>query len=228
MADDTPLVLPEQGQPSGAPGVWDDLVNDAFRALETRVNTLRQYVLDNPGGGGDDATIAALVADTNSATYDAVVALILSQGVTPTLTVSSITDITLAATRTFLQAANLDDAHAALGVPSVTDLTDAVAALNSALAGKSQVGHGHSAGQVTGLATVATSGSYSDLANKPTIPGADITTAAPGQVFFRQWVGGAWEPRGSNRTDVMVLWLANGSGQALPAEAVDSLDQLLS
>lgn len=227
MADDAPLVLPEQGTPSGEAGVWDDLVNAAFREVETRVNTLRQYVLDNPGSLSD-AAVAALVTDTDSATYDAVVALILNQGTDPTITVNSITDITLAQVRSFLTAASVAAALTAVGAASTTDLSDAVAVINSALGGKSQVGHTHTAGQVSGLATVATTGSYNDLLNKPTIPGADITTAAPGQVFFRSYVSGAWEPRGSNRSDVMVLWLANGSGASLPADAIDTVDQLLS
>lgn len=38
------------------------------------------------------------------------------------------------------------------------------------ISGKSNVGHTHTASQVSGLATVATSGSYNDLSNKPTIP----------------------------------------------------------
>ena len=38
------------------------------------------------------------------------------------------------------------------------------------LLGKSNVGHTHSASDITsGLATVATSGSYNDLSNKPTL-----------------------------------------------------------
>ena len=46
----------------------------------------------------------------------------------------------------------------------------------SQLLGKSDVGHTHSASDITsGLATVATSGSYNDLSNKPTIPTVNIT-----------------------------------------------------
>lgn len=44
--------------------------------------------------------------------------------------------------------------------------------INSALAGKAASSHTHAASQVTGLASVATSGSYNDLSNKPTIPSA--------------------------------------------------------
>lgn len=42
--------------------------------------------------------------------------------------------------------------------------------INSALAGKAASTHTHSASQVSGLADVATSGSYNDLSNKPAIP----------------------------------------------------------
>lgn len=41
--------------------------------------------------------------------------------------------------------------------------------INSALAGKANSSHTHTASQVSGLATVATSGSYNDLSNKPSI-----------------------------------------------------------
>jgi hypothetical protein len=49
---------------------------------------------------------------------------------------------------------------------SISDVTG----LQTALDGKSGVSHTHTALQVSGLATVATSGSYADLTNKPTIP----------------------------------------------------------
>lgn len=49
------------------------------------------------------------------------------------------------------------------------------------ISGKSNVGHKHAASDITsGLATVATSGSYNDLTNKPTIPTQTTIT-------FRQW-----------------------------------------
>ena len=47
----------------------------------------------------------------------------------------------------------------------------------SQLLGKSDVGHTHSASDITsGLSTVATSGSYNDLSNKPTIPTVNNAT----------------------------------------------------
>lgn len=49
------------------------------------------------------------------------------------------------------------------------------------ISGKSNIGHKHAASDITsGLATVATSGSYNDLTNKPTIPTQTTIT-------FRQW-----------------------------------------
>jgi|GEM_PF-1536984 len=42
-----------------------------------------------------------------------------------------------------------------------------VAGLQTALDGKSASGHGHAAGEISGLAAVATSGDYNDLINKP-------------------------------------------------------------
>lgn len=50
--------------------------------------------------------------------------------------------------------------------------------ISAQLLGKSDVGHTHSASDITsGLATVATSGNYNDLSNKPTIPSktSDLT-----------------------------------------------------
>ena len=44
--------------------------------------------------------------------------------------------------------------------------------INSALAGKANTSHTHTASQVSGLSTVATTGSYNDLTDKPTIPSA--------------------------------------------------------
>lgn len=49
--------------------------------------------------------------------------------------------------------------------------------VTSQLLGYSQTGHTHSASDITsGLATVATSGSYNDLSNKPTIPTVNNAT----------------------------------------------------
>ena len=48
--------------------------------------------------------------------------------------------------------------------------------INNALTGKSDTGHTHSASDVSGLSTVATSGSYNDLSNKPTIPTVNNAT----------------------------------------------------
>ena len=51
--------------------------------------------------------------------------------------------------------------------------------INSALNGKAATNHKHTASDITsGLATVATSGSYNDLSNKPTIPSAYTLPAA--------------------------------------------------
>ena len=51
------------------------------------------------------------------------------------------------------------------------------------LNGKAASSHTHTASQVSGLATVATSGSYNDLANKPTIPSAYTLPTATASVL---------------------------------------------
>lgn len=48
------------------------------------------------------------------------------------------------------------------------------------LGNKSNVGHTHSASEVSGLKSVATSGSYNDLSNKPTIPTVPSSLPANG------------------------------------------------
>ncbi len=52
--------------------------------------------------------------------------------------------------------------------------------MKTQLGNKSDKGHTHSAGEVSGLSTVATSGSYNDLANKPTIPTVPSSLPANG------------------------------------------------
>ena len=57
--------------------------------------------------------------------------------------------------------------------------------VNDALAGKANATHTHASGDITGLATVATSGSYTDLTNKPTIPAAVTETTVSGWGFTK-------------------------------------------
>lgn len=67
--------------------------------------------------------------------------------------------------------------HLEDGVYAAAATADSAAA---GLSGKADTGHTHTAGDVSGLATVATSGSYDDLENKPSIPSTpgDIGAAA--------------------------------------------------
>ena len=51
-------------------------------------------------------------------------------------------------------------------------------AVYAALQGKSNTGHTHKASEISGLAKVATSGSYNDLSNKPSIPVVDATLSS--------------------------------------------------
>lgn len=51
-------------------------------------------------------------------------------------------------------------------------------AVYNALQGKSNTGHKHNASEISGLAKVATSGSYNDLSNKPSIPVVDATLSS--------------------------------------------------
>jgi hypothetical protein len=84
----------------------------------------------------------------------------------PTTDASLLTSGTLSASR--LPA----HSHAVADVTGLQTALDAKQAAGSYAAAS----HTHTAGQVSGLATVATSGSYADLTNKPTISAA--TTSA--------------------------------------------------
>lgn len=91
------------------------------------------------------------------------------------LTIGTLDAARLPASVVLTTDSRLSDARAPTGhVHSVGEVTG----LQSALDGKQAAGsyaaasHTHTASSVSGLATVATSGSYSDLTNKPTIPAA--------------------------------------------------------
>ena len=73
------------------------------------------------------------------------------------------------------------DSSKNIAVSSVTStelgyLSGVTSAIQTQLNGKSDSGHTHSASEVSGLSTVATSGSYNDLSNKPTIPTVNNAT----------------------------------------------------
>lgn len=67
----------------------------------------------------------------------------------------------------------LNELAAALG-----DDPNFATTITSQIAGKASINHTHTASQVTDLATVATSGSYNDLSDKPTIPQAYVLPTA--------------------------------------------------
>ena len=67
----------------------------------------------------------------------------------------------------------LNELAAALG-----DDPNFATTITSQIAGKAPISHTHTASQVTDLATVATSGSYDDLFDKPTIPPAYVLPTA--------------------------------------------------
>lgn len=72
--------------------------------------------------------------------------------------------------------ANKTTVDSALSIISTNPVQNKV--INSALDGKAAISHTHTAAQVSGLATVATSGNYNDLSNKPSIPHPTVKAAS--------------------------------------------------
>jgi hypothetical protein len=64
--------------------------------------------------------------------------------------------------------------HMAGGHDTITLLPNQVDGLETALSGKAATSHTQAASTITGLATVATTGSYPDLSNRPSIPAACV------------------------------------------------------
>jgi len=124
----------------------------------------------------------------------------LSQYVQQTRSVSASTGLTgggdLSSDRSFA----VD--FAASGVSSATQ---AVRADDSRLSdARTPTTHGHTAGEVSGLANVATSGDYTDLSNTPTVPSvlsdlSNVSSTAPASGEVLKWNGSAWAP-GSDLT----------------------------
>lgn len=76
---------------------------------------------------------------------------------------------------------------------SSMSLNTALASLQNQVQAKAAASHTHTASQVSGLATVATSGSYNDLTNKPTIPtipSLSVTNSGSGNVVTEITVSG--------------------------------------
>jgi len=124
----------------------------------------------------------------------------LSQYVQQTRNVSASTGLTgggdLSSDRSFA----VD--FAASGVSSATQ---AVRADDSRLSdARTPTTHGHTAGEVSGLSNVATSGDYTDLSNTPTVPSvlsdlSNVSSTAPANGEVLKWNGSSWAP-GSDLT----------------------------
>lgn len=106
-----------------------------------------------------------------------------------------------------------------VGLANVDNTSDAnkpvSSATQTALDGKAAASHTHPATQVTGLATVATSGAYADLTGKPTIPSqyTDTQAAAAAPV---QSVAGKTGAVTLNKGDVGLANVDNTSDASKP------------
>ena len=136
----------------------------------------------------------------------------LSQYVQQTRNVSASTGLTGGGDLSSDRAFAVD--FAASGVSSATQ---AVRADDSRLSdARTPTAHGHTAGEVSGLANVATSGDYTDLSNTPTVPSvlsdlSNVSSTAPANGEVLKWNGSSWAP-GSDLTG------SGGTGAPTAAE----------
>lgn len=183
--------------PGSDKGVWGSILNE-FLAVEHQSDGTLKKAADIAAAGqtAHDALVAAQGAQTTASNA-------ISQSSLDTdNTLSANSDTRIAsqrATKTYVDntvaasspvssvnsqtgAVVLDKSDIGLGnADNTSDLGKPIStAVQSALDGKANTSHTHPASQVTGLAAVATSGSYSDLSNQPSIPenAADVGAIA--------------------------------------------------
>ena len=100
--------------------------------------------------------------------------------------------------------------------------------INNALSGKSDTGHTHTKSEITDfptLATVATSGSYNDLSNKPTIPtvnNATLTIQKNGSTVKTFTANASSNVTANITVPTKVSELTNDSGFLTSASSLDS------
>lgn len=97
--------------------------------------------------------------------------------------------------------------------------------VKGALDGKSDTGHTHTAPEVSGLSTVATSGSYNDLSNTPTIPVVNnktLTIQKNGTTVNTFTANSASDVTANITVPTAVSELTNDSGYLTSASSLDS------
>ena len=97
--------------------------------------------------------------------------------------------------------------------------------VKNALDGKSDTGHTHTASEVSGLSTVATSGSYNDLSNTPTIPtvnDATLTIQKNGTTVKTFTANASSNVTANITVPTAVSELTNDSGYLTSASNLDS------
>ena len=97
--------------------------------------------------------------------------------------------------------------------------------VKGALDGKSDTGHTHTASEVSGLSTVATSGSYNDLSNTPTIPtvnNATLTIQKNGSTVKTFTANASSNVTANITVPTAVSELTNDSGYLTSASSLDS------
>ena len=97
--------------------------------------------------------------------------------------------------------------------------------VKGALDGKSDTGHTHTASEVSGLSAVATSGSYNDLSNTPTIPtvnNATLTIQKNGSTVKTFTANASSNVTANITVPTAVSELTNDSGYLTSASSLDS------
>lgn len=119
-------------------------------------------------------------------------------------------------------------------------------AQQTALDGKAAASHTHTLSQISDASTLGRQlASVADAATARSLTGAGtsnlalgtsgstakagnyaptITDAPAGSVFYREYVSGAWQARGSARTDIHVGFIAPRSVTATPPDKVNGMD----
>lgn len=160
-------------------------VGDLIAGLQTEITSTNKLSADLIADGTTNKVVTATEKTTWNGKQNAIADLdTIRSGASAGATAVQPGDLaTVATSGSYEDLTDLPTIDAALSSTSTNAVQNKV--INTALAGKAAASHTHAASEVTGLAKVATSGSYADLTNKPTIPAAVTETTVSGWGFTK-------------------------------------------